>query len=149
MLADIHPFLMMSLETSQCTKIQNAYQVFPHRLEFEIHYYPSTQVKHTVIGMYLFAYKKDKKSVTRQYLKNISYAIVPSMITYASLRTQIRYKYRQMSKLSIHHCAEKFGNRVFLLLVLLQSKTHCFPDHKIEMFFCGVTVTVMQACHTC
>ena len=84
--------------------------------------------------MYLFAYKKDKKSVTRQYLKNISYAIVPSMITYASLRTQIRYKYRQMSKLYIRHCTEKFGNRVFLLLVLLQSKSHCFPDHKIEMF---------------
>ena len=117
MLADIHPFLMMSLETSQCTEIQNAYQVFPHRLEFEIHYYLSTQVTHTVIGMYLFAYKKDKKSVTRQYLKNISYAIVPSMITYASLRTQIRYKYRQMSKLFLYNSTRVFENRVLLVAI--------------------------------
>ena len=60
------------------------------------------------------------------------------MITYASLRTKMSYKYRQMSKLCIYWRKENFRQQGFVFVggdsVCSQSKSHCFPDHKIELF---------------
>ena len=60
------------------------------------------------------------------------------MITYASLRTKMSYKYRQMSKLCIYWRKENFRQQGVVFVggdsVSSQSKSHCFPDHKIELF---------------
>ena len=70
--------------------------------------------------------------------KRITHVIVHHMITYASLRTKMNYKYRQMSKLCIHWRKENFRQQGVVFVggdsVCSQSKSHCFPDHKIELF---------------
>ena len=70
--------------------------------------------------------------------KRITHVIVHHMITYASLRTKMSYKYRQMSKLCIYWRKENFRQQGVVFVggdsVSSQSKSHCFPDHKIELF---------------
>ena len=96
------------------------------------------KIWHTVIEIFISAYKKVKKLLHGYRWKRITHVIVHHMITYASLRTKMSYKYRQMSKLCIYWRKENFRQQGVVFVggdsVSSQSKSHCFPDHKIELF---------------